>query len=224
MFFDPMYLMVAIPCMILAGIATMLTKSTFAKYSKVAASSGLTGHQAARRMLDSQGLADVQIERVQGFLSDHYDPRHRVLRLSPPVYDSPSLSAVGVACHEAGHALQHANHYAPLKLRSAMVPATSFSSRFSYILLMAGLFLSIPQLANLGLLCFALSVAFSVVTLPVEWDASARAKKQLVTAGIVTPNEQVQAGRVLNAAFMTYVASAITALMTFLYFFLRTRR
>ena len=224
MIFDPVYLMVAIPCMILAGIATMLTKSTFAKYSKVPSSSGLTGYQAARRMLDSQGLGDVQIERVQGFLSDHYDPRHRVLRLSPPVYDSPSLSAVGVACHEAGHALQHAQHYAPLKLRSAMVPATSFSSRFSYILLMAGIFLSIPQLMNLGLLCFALSVVFSVVTLPVEWDASARAKKQLVTAGIITPDEQVQAGRVLNAAFLTYVASAVTALATFLYFFLRSRR
>jgi len=224
MIFDPVYMMVAIPCMILAGIATMLTKSTFAKYSKVPSSSGLTGYQAARRMLDSEGLGDVQIERVQGFLSDHYDPRHRVLRLSPPVYDSPSLSAVGVACHEAGHALQHAQHYAPLKLRSAMVPATSFSSRFSYILLMAGIFLSIPQLMNLGLLCFALSVVFSVVTLPVEWDASARAKKQLVTAGIITPDEQVQAGRVLNAAFLTYVASAVTALATFLYFFLRSRR
>lgn len=224
MFFDPMYLMVAIPCMILAGIATMLTKNTFAKYSKVAASSGLTGYQAARRMLDSQGLGDVQIERVQGFLSDHYDPRGRVLRLSPPVYDSLSLSAVGVACHEAGHALQHAQHYVPLKLRSAMVPATSISSRFAYILLMAGLLMSIPSLANLGLVCFALSVAFSIITLPVEWDASARAKKLLVTAGIITPHEQVQAGRVLNAAFMTYVASAVTALMTFIYFFLRSRR
>lgn len=222
--FDPIYLLFALPGLILAGIATMKTKSTFSKYSKVRSRSGLTGAQAARKMLDANGLQNVQIEAVRGFLSDHYDPRHRVLRLSPPVYGSDSLSAIGVACHEAGHALQHAHNYAPLSLRSAMVPITTFGSRGAYIFLLLGMFMQLPYLVNFGLICFAAVVLFSVVTLPVEWDASARAKKIMVTTGIVTQSESEDAGRVLNAAFMTYVASAVTALLQFLYLFLRARR
>jgi Zn-dependent membrane protease YugP len=223
-YFDPMYLLFALPGLILAGIATMKMKSTFAKYSRVTASSGLTGAQAARQMLDTNGLRNVQVEAVRGFLSDHYDPRHKVLRLSPPVYGSNSLSAIGVACHEAGHALQDAQSYAPLSLRSAMVPITTFGSKGAYLFLLLGFIMSMPGLVNLGLICFAAVVLFSLVTLPVEWDASARAKKIMVSSGIVTEAESADAGSVLNAAFLTYVASAVTALMQFLYLFLRSRR
>ncbi len=230
MFFDPMYLLFAAPGMLFGLYASWKTKTTFKKYSQYASQSGMTGAQSARCMLDSKGLQDVQIERVQGFLSDHYDPRHKVLRLSPPVYDSPSLSAIGVACHEAGHALQHAQNYKPLALRSALVPMTSVSTRFSYIVIIAGAllqgFANQPggfgaQLINIGLAMFAVAVVFALVTLPVEWDASARAKKQMISAGIVTGPEQEHAGAVLNAAFLTYVAALISSLMTFLYFFMR---
>jgi len=231
MFFDPMYLWFAIPGLILAGIASMLTKSTFQKYSNVMAGSRMTGAQAARHMLDSQGLSSVNIERVQGFLSDHYDPRQKVLRLSPPVYDSPSLSAIGVACHEAGHALQDARNYAPLHIRSLLVPAASVGTRFAYIVLIVGMMLQSGStggiggvMVNVGLVLFSAAVLFSVVTLPVEWDASARAKKQMVSAGIVTSAEQEDAGRVLNAAFLTYLAAAISSILTLIYFILRSRR
>lgn len=221
MYFDPIYLVFAIPGMILAGLASWYTKHMFNKYSQVPAATGLSGARAARLMLDRNGLNDVGIERVAGFLSDHYDPRHRVLRLSPPVYDTPSLAAVGVACHEAGHALQHAQHYVPLKLRSAMVPATNWGSRLSYIVLMVGAAMQARPLINLALLLFSLTVLFALVTLPVEWDASARAKKAMVGAGIVGPVEQEGAGKVLNAAFLTYVASAVSALLVFLYYVMR---
>ena len=214
--------MVMLPGLVLGGLATFITKSTFGKYSKVRASSGMTGAQAARQMLDTQGLHDVGIEEVQGFLSDHYDPRANVLRLSPQVYRSNSLAAIGVACHEAGHALQKAHEYAPLALRSALVPITQFGSQGSYIILMIGLFLQLQPLLLIGCALFACVVLFSLVTLPVEWDASARAKQLMVSTGIVAPQEQVHAGRVLNAAFLTYVASAVTAILTLLYYLMRS--
>ena len=218
------YLIFLAPGLALAGWATWYTRHTFNKYARVGVGSGMTGAESARRMLDSQNLHDVRIERVGGFLSDHYDPRHRVLRLSPPVHDQPSLSAIGVACHEAGHALQHATGYAPLKLRTAIVPAVGLSSRFSYMVFFAGALMHSPALLQIGVILFAASVLFALVTLPVEWDATARAKVHMVSAGIVTPAEQEHAGRVLNAAFMTYVASAVTAILTFVYYFLRSRR
>ena len=217
------YLWVLVPSLILAGFATWLTKSTFAKYARRAASSRMTGAQAARHMLNARGLNNVEIVKIQGFLSDHYDPRHRVLRLSPTVHDACSLSAIGVACHEAGHALQHADHYLPLRVRSMLVPATNISSKMSYFLILGGILLQAPFLVKLAVICFAMALIFAVVTLPVEWDASARAKRQIVAVGIVTPAEQADAARVLNAAFLTYVASAITALLTFLYYFMRSR-
>ncbi|NCC51590.1 MAG: zinc metallopeptidase [Spartobacteria bacterium] len=221
MFFDPLYLMLAVPGLILGMIASGMTKSTFSKYAKVRASSGLTGAEAARRMLQSQGITDVQIESVKGFLSDHFDPRSNTLRLSPAVYGSPSLSAIGVACHEAGHALQKATHYAPLGMRTALVPATMFSSKFSYIIFVVGFIFKMSSLVYLGVALFSLAVLFSIVTLPVEWNASARAKKLMVSAGIVSPAEQESAGAVLNAAFMTYVAAAVSAILTLIYFLLR---
>jgi Zn-dependent membrane protease YugP len=172
-------------------------------------------------MLRSQGVHNVNIEPVRGFLSDHYDPRSHTLRLSPNVYQSRSLSAIGVACHEAGHALQHANNYLPLALRSALVPAASLGSSGAYIIFLIGLLFGATSMMKLGVLLFSLVVVFSLVTLPVEWNATARAKRLMVQAGIVSPAEQSSAGAVLNAAFLTYVASAFTAIMTLLYYMLR---
>lgn len=218
-------ILVFLPGLVLGGIATLITKTTFNKYSKVASSRRHTGAEAARQLLDRQGLHDVNIEMTQGFLSDHYDPRVRKLRLSPQVYQSNSLSAIGVACHEAGHALQHAQAYAPLKMRSALVPISQFGSNAAYFILMAGWFLgNMPQLYLLGAILFAAVVLFSLVTLPVEWDASARAKRLMVSSGIVSESEQASAAKVLNAAFLTYVASTVTAILTLVYFLLRARR
>jgi Zn-dependent membrane protease YugP len=219
--YDPLYLAFLVPAMILAGLATLLTRTTFSKYSRTGVSSGVTGAQAARRLLDSAGLHDVQIEAVHGFLSDHYDPAARTLRLSSQVYASRSLSAIGVACHEAGHALQHAHGYSPLALRSALVPATSLGSHGAYIFFLLGFLFRSPGMMTIGVALFSLVVIFSLVTLPVEWDATSRAKRLMVSTRIVTIPEQAHAGAVLNAAFLTYVASAFTAIMTLLYYMLR---
>lgn len=224
MMLDPLYLMLALPGLLFGMYATWKTKSTFQRYARYAASSRMTGAQAARRLLDREGLHAVTVEPVQGFLSDHYDPRSRTLRLSPDVYNSPSLSAIGVACHEAGHAIQHATRYAPLQMRTALVPVTQFSTNLVYILFFAGWFMGMTPLMNVAVLLFSAVVLFTLITLPVEWDASARAKKLMVTAGIVSEREQQDAGRVLNAAFLTYVSALITALLTLLYFIMRARR
>jgi Zn-dependent membrane protease YugP len=220
MFFNPIYLLFMAPGLILALIATVITRTTFDKYSRIGASSGMTGAEAARRLLESQGVTDVTIEQVAGFLSDHYDPTSKTLRLSPAVYGAQSLSAIGVACHEAGHALQHAQSYAWLGLRTALVPATQFGSYGSYIFIMLGMFFH--PLMLVGVVLFTLVVAFSIVTLPVEWNASARAKHLMVWSRIVSPQEQADAAKVLNAAFLTYVASMISALLTLLYYLWRS--
>lgn len=218
---DPIYYVFMIPGLILAAIATFYTKSTFSKYSKRAASSGMTGAQAAYHMLQSQGINDVDIEPVRGFLSDHYDPRSKTLRLSPDVYGSQSLSAIGVACHEAGHALQHSTGYAALKLRTGLVPLAQLGSSGAYIILMLGMFFHSVAMFQVGAVVLAGAVLFSIVTLPVEWNASARAKKLMVSCGIVSSQEAEGAGQVLNAAFMTYVAGAVTAILQLLYFLMR---
>ena len=219
MFFDQLLFM--LPAIIVAGLATLYTRTTFSKYSRRRSASGCTGAEAARQLLDFEGVSDVRIESVQGFLSDHYDPSSRTLRLSPAVYGSDSLSAIGVACHEAGHALQHARHYAPLMLRSALVPAAQIGSWGSYIVLMAGFIIGSIGFVKLGILLFSLTVAFSIITLPVEWNASARAKALMTKAGIVSHSEQIMAGKVLNAAFLTYVAAVFTSLMMLLYYLMR---
>jgi Zn-dependent membrane protease YugP len=231
MFFDPLYLIVMIPVLILSGIASATVKGTFSKYSKTRTSTGMTGAEAAQRMLHRAGVTDVRIEQVSGFLSDHYDPRKKVLRLSPEVYGESSIAAVGVACHEAGHALQHAQGYAPLKLRTALVPITQFGSNFGLLIAIAGIMLAgigfiAPEtgfyIAWAGVILFGTAFVFSVVTLPVEWDASARAKKQLAMCGAVTSQAEIDAaGKVLNAAFMTYVAGAISALLQLIYYLVR---
>lgn len=227
--FDMGYmLMVMLPGMVLSGLASMMVKNTFSKYESVGTKSNLTGAEAAKLMLERAGVFDCKIEPIAGRLSDHYDPRDKTLRLSEPVYNARSVSAIGVACHEAGHALQHATGYKFLQMRSSLVPVTNLSSKMSMPVLMVGMMLMAlaPALGMpiilLGIALFGAAVLFSVVTLPVEWDASARAKTAMVNAGIVSDDEVVGAGRVLNAAFLTYLASAITSIMTLLYYLHRS--
>ena len=221
MFFwpDPIYFVFLAPGLALSLYATWKTKSTFSKYSKIGSRNRMTGAQAAALMLQRNGIDGVKIEHTGGWLSDHYDPRKKVLRLSNDVYSSHSLSAIGVACHEAGHAMQDAHGYAMLNLRSALVPVTNFSSMFSYILIMVGLF--IQPFMLLGVALFTVGVVFTLVTLPVEWDASRRARIAMDEAGMLAPEESRQASKVLNAAFLTYLAAAVTSLLTLLYFLFR---
>ena len=221
MFFDPLFLLFMLPGVIIAGLASAYTHSTFEKFKRLRASSGMTGAQAAQRLLSAAGIYDVRIECVGGFLTDHYDPTAKVLRLSPDVFNGISLSSIGVACHEAGHAIQHATAYGPLGLRSSLVPLTNFASFGSYIVITIGFLFASRELILLGAILFGATVLFAVVTLPVEWDASARAKRLMVTCGIVTQKESEGAGAVLNAAFLTYVASALSSLLMLLYYLLR---
>lgn len=219
-FFDPLYFIILAPGLLLSFYATWRTKSTFKKYSQVGPQKRMTGAQAATIMLEKNGIRNVNIEHTDGWLSDHYDPRKKVLRLSNDVYSSNSLSAIGIACHEAGHAMQDAQNYGMLSLRSTLVPATNFSSMFSYILFMVGFI--IHPFIYLGIALFTVSVVFSLVTLPVEWDASRRAKIGMDEAGMLSPDETRHASKVLNAAFLTYLAAAVTSLLTLLYFLLRS--
>lgn len=222
MHFDMTYiLIVMLPTLVLSGLASLYVKMTFSKYSNVPAASGLSGAEAAEMMLRRSNVVGVTIEETHGFLSDHYDPTSKTLRLSPDVYHGRSLSAIGVACHEAGHAMQHAQAYAFLGLRSAMVPMVSFCSWGSYLLIMIGGFMQARNMIMLGALLFAAVVAFAFVTLPVEWDASRRAKQCMVASRMVGQNEAGNVSAVLNAAFLTYVASAVTALITLLYYLWR---
>lgn len=219
--FDPLLLVFLAPGLALSLYATFRTKSTFSKYSKVGSRSGLTGAQAADLMLRRHGVSGVRIERSSGWLSDHYDPSKKALRLSDEVYSSQSLSAIGVACHEAGHAMQDAHGYGMLSLRSALVPATNFSSTFSYIVMIAGFFLQMTGLMFIGVGLFSVGVVFSLITLPVEWDASKRAKIAMDEAGMLSPEENQHASKVLNAAFLTYLAAAVTSVLTLLYYLFR---
>lgn len=218
---DPLYLLFAAPGLLLALYASWRTRSTFHEYARVPSASGMTGAQAAARMLAAQGVRGVRIEPTEGFLSDHFDPTENVLRLSPDVFHGRSLAAIGVACHEAGHALQAAHGYRPLRMRSALVPVTQIGSSLSWLVLAAGFVLHMTELVALGIILFTTSVVFALVTLPVEWDASARAKALMVRAGIVSPREQGDAGAVLNAAFLTYLAAAVSSILTLLYYLFR---
>jgi Zn-dependent membrane protease YugP len=219
--FDPLYLLLALPALLLGMFAQARVRNNFNKYSQVRTWRGITGAQVARSLLNSQGLYDVQVEESQGFLSDHYDPRTRTLRLSPDVYRSPSVAAAGIAAHEMGHALQHAGGYVPLQLRSALVPAVQFSSSFAPWIIMGGFLLRLTPLAWLGVILFAGAVVFSLITLPVEFDASRRAKQLLVSEGVLSVQETEGVTKVLDAAALTYVAAAIAAIGQLLYFVLR---
>ncbi len=218
---DPLYWMMMIPVFILSAFASFRVKSAFSKYSKIGTSSGLTGADAAREILRINGLSNVRVVETRGFLSDHYDPLKKVVRLSPEVYRSNSISAVGVAAHETGHAIQHAKSYGPLVLRNTFVPIASFGSNFAWIAIIAGMFLGMLGLVKAGVILFSAVVAFQLITLPVEFNASARAKEILGSKGMVSAVELKGVNKVLSAAAMTYVAAAASSIMTLLYFLLR---
>jgi Zn-dependent membrane protease YugP len=221
-FFDPYYFLFLAPALLLAFWAQFRVKSAYAEAQQVPAP--MTGAQAARRVLDAAGLYNVEIEPVPGELSDHYDPRDKVLRLSSGVYGSRSMAAVGIAAHEAGHALQDALHYAPLVVRNLAVPAANFGSGISYTLLLIGFLMRFPPLIWAGILLFGCVVFFQVVNLPVEFDASARAKDELMSLGIINADGLVYVRRVLNAAAWTYVAATLQSLLTLLYYIMRANR
>lgn len=221
MMFDPMYFLFLAPALALSLWASFRTKSAFNKYSRVPVSTGMTGARAAQRMLDSAGITDVKVVPHQGMLTDHYNPITKTLALSEQVYGVPSIAAVGVACHEAGHAIQHATAYKPLWLRSLLVPSANIGSTLGYLVMTFGLIMGSLQLFMVGVVLFSCVLLFQVVTLPVEFDASARAKQLAVANGIVLPQEREGMDRVLNAAALTYVAAAVSTLLTLLYFLMR---
>lgn len=221
---DPRYFLFILPALALSLWASWRTKSAFKKYSKVRTFRGLTGAQAAAEMLRASGINDVQVVPTSGFLSDHYNPATKTLALSEATYASNSIAAVGVACHEAGHALQHAQGYKPLGLRSALVPTANIGSTAGYFVMFGGAWLHSANMIYLGAMLFSAVLLFQIVTLPVEFDATARAKRVAVETGIVLPQEREGMDRVLNAAAMTYVAAVVSTLMTLLYYLLRASR
>ena len=213
--FDPTYLLIIIG-MLLSLAASAKLKSTFAVYRSRRSASGLTGAEAARRILNAAGITDVQIVPVSGSLTDHYDPRSKTVRLSEDIYGQTSLAAVGVAAHECGHAIQHAIHYAPLEIRSAIVPLANFGSTLSWPLFFAGLIFSIQPLLTLGIVLFSFAVLFQLVTLPVEFNASSRALHMLESTGILSRDENSGARKVLRAAALTYVAALASSILQLL--------
>lgn len=217
-FLDFHLLLFIAPALILGFIAQILVQSTFSRSKQVGAR--MSGYAAARHVLDGSGLYDVEIEQIPGHLSDHYDPRHKVLRLSPDVYHGRNMSAVGIAAHEAGHALQDAKRYAPLVIRNAAVPAANFGSSAGILLAALGMFLRMEPLLLIGIVVFAGVVFFQVVNLPVEFNASTRAKRQLVDLGIIDQEELPYVRKVLNAAALTYVAATLQSILTLLYYVL----
>ena len=222
MIFDPVYFLFILPGLALSIWASMRVKSAFKKYSKVRSARGLSGAEAAQVLLRGAGITDVRIVRAHGVLSDHYNPITKTLALSESVYDSASIAAVGVATHEAGHAIQHAQHYAPLWARSTLVPTANIGSSIGYFVMLIGLFMSSTNMVLLGAVLFSAVLLFQIATLPVEFNASSRAKALIVQHGIVTMQERRGVDKVLNAAALTYVAAAVSTLLTLLYFLWRS--
>ena len=215
--FDWTYVILVVPCILLSFWASARVNSTFRKYSRQFSSRNITGAEAAMRVLSSHGVRNVRIERISGNLTDHYDPRSNVIRLSDNVYNSTSTAAIGVACHEAGHAVQYAEHYAPIKLRAAIIPITNIGSRLAMPLILLGLILSMFSRASyifvyIGIACFGLSAVFQLVTLPVEFNASRRAMVSIQQCGMLSQEEQKGARKTLTAAAMTYVAALAVSL------------
>ena len=213
---DMSYVILVLPCILLSLWASSNVNSTFKKYSRQFSSRGLTGAEAARRVLSAHGVGNVRIERVSGNLTDHYDPRTNVIRLSDNVFGNTSTAAIGVACHEAGHAVQYAQGYAPIKLRAAIIPVTNFGSRLAMPLILIGLLLAAfgnlsVLFIDLGIACFGLSLVFQLVTLPVEFNASNRALRAIADSHLLTEDEQAGARKTLRAAALTYVAATAVA-------------
>lgn len=217
MYFDWTYIYLVLPCMILAMLASAGVNNTFNKYSKQISRRRLTGAQAAQRVLDANGVRGVRIERISGNLTDHFDPKGNVIRLSDGVYDNPSTAAIGVACHEAGHAVQYAKNYAPIKLRAAIIPITNIGSKLAMPLILLGILLNFLgeisfTFVYIGIACFGLSFVFQLVTLPVEFNASRRAIRAIDEQELLTDEELKGARKTLSAAAMTYVAATAVAL------------
>lgn len=223
MFFDPLYLAFLAPALVLSIWAQARVKRAVNRNSKVRSSSGMTGAQVAKAILDSHGVTGVSIEAVGGRLSDHYDPSKKVLRLSEPVYGSRSVTAAGIAAHEVGHALQDKEGYGPLVLRQTLAPAATWGSNLSWILILIGFIMASTTMVWGGIALFSVAVLFTLVTLPVEFDASRRAREVLPQLGLVAESDRNGVNQVLNAAAMTYVAAAATAVLQLLYFVLRAR-
>lgn len=219
LFFDPLFMLLSIPGLLLSLWAQARVKSAYHRWGRVGISSGLSGAESAARMLEAAGIIDVTIEETGGVLSDHYDPRSRTLRLSPDVFRGRSISAVGIAAHEAGHALQHATNYTPMYLRQAIVPICSIGSNLGVWAVMIGLMINMTGLAWLGVAAFATMVVFQLVTLPVEVNASNRAKAAILEYGLARPGEETDGIRqILNAAAWTYFAAMVSSVMQLLYY------
>lgn len=222
MFFDPLYLILMIPAFIVMGITSWYVKAAYRKWSRVASSSRLTGHDATRRLISSSGLYGVQIQGTHGELTDHYDPRNKTVYLSNGVATSPSVAALAISAHELGHAMQDAEDYFPMRLRGFMVPMVSVGSNLGWILILVGMLIGWTGLAWLGVIVFSGGALFALATLPVEFDASARAKRLLAQSGIIQSDAEMRGvNNVLNAAALTYVGGLLTAILQLLYFVLR---
>ena len=221
--YDYYYLILVVPALIIAGIAQINVKKTYSQMAKVANKKRLTGAQAAAMVLSSYGINNVRIELGHGKLSDHYDPRSNVIRLSPEVYSGASIAAVGIACHEAGHAAQHAQNYVPIKVRNAILPVANIGSTLGFYLAIFGYFLGFGLLVDIGIILFASVTVFQLVTLPIEFNASRRAISVIDEKGLLFEDEIPMARKVLTAAAMTYVASLLVSVMSLLRLILRTR-
>ncbi len=224
MFFDYYYLILVVPAIIISLVAQWNVKSTYSKMKQVANKKRLTGAQAAQYVLSHYGITNVQITTVAGSLTDHYDPRSNVIRLSPEVYSGTSIASVGIACHEAGHAAQHAQNYAPIKIRNAILPVANIGSSAGVFIAIFGYFLGFSILVDIGIILFASVVAFQLVTLPVEFNASSRAIKVIESSGMLYDDEIPKAKKVLVAAALTYVAALLVSVMSLLRLILRTNR
>lgn len=219
--FDPLYFIIVGPGMLIALWASFKVKSTFARYQTVAIGNRMSGAQIAEALLDRAGIREVTVEQYQGVLTDHYDPKAKVVYLSPDVYHGRSVSSIGVAAHEVGHAIQHAEHYSAMALRQGLVLPANIGSWLSYMVIILGLLLNLAGLVWFGIMIFSVVIAFQLVTLPVELDASSRAKARLLDTGLITTEEADGVKKVLTAAAMTYVAALITSALTLLYYVLR---
>lgn len=219
--FDPMYFVFLGPAILLGLWAQFRVKSAIAVGSEIPASAGITGAEVAKRILDANGISNVGIERAGGVLGDHYDPKAKMLRLSDMVYSGRSVASLGIAAHEVGHAIQDATHYTPLVVRNGIVPLASIGSNISFVLMFLGAMLGMFNLILLGILAFSLIVVFQLVNLPVEFDASNRARAILLKTGIISSSEEREVAKVLNAAAMTYVAATISSVLTLVYYLYR---
>lgn len=215
MFFDPYYVLLVLPAIILSIIAQSSVRSAYNKYAEVYSRKGITGAETARQILNSSGANDVRVEVTDGTLTDHYDPRENVIRLSKEVHDSTSISAVGIAAHEAGHAVQYADEYGPIKIRTAIIPITQFGASITTPLILMGIVFSLPILINLGLIFFAIAILFQVITLPVEFNASKRAVHALESNNLLEYEEVDMTKKVLRAAALTYLAALAVSLAQF---------